>query len=158
MKHRFVFAAIAAALSLAFAAGSFAAGPKDTVMKREEAMKQLGGHMKAIKAFATEGTGSAMDVSKRASEINDIAGKIPDLFPAGTDMNGAADSKYKASAKIWQDWQGFEKAAVQLGAKSKALAAAADGGDKMAIAAAFEDMGKNGCGNCHKNFREKVGE
>jgi len=155
MKNRFAFAAVAAALAMIFAAGSYADSPKDIVLKREEAMKQMGGHMKAIKAF-TEGTGSAADVAKRATEISEISKKIPSLFPAGTDMNGAEDSKVKASAKIWQDWAGFEKAAAMLGVKSKALAAAADGGDKMAIAAAFDDMGKNGCGGCHKAFREKI--
>jgi len=156
MKYRFAFAVLAAGLAMAFAAGSYAEDPKEIVMKREDAMKKLGGHMKAIKAFATEGTGSAGDVAKRATEISEFATKIPSLFPAGTDMNGAADSKVKASAKIWQDWAGFEKAATMLEVKSKALAAAADGGDKMAIAAAFEDMGKNGCGGCHKVFREDV--
>lgn len=155
MKYRFASAALAAAVAMAFAVGAYADSPKDTVMKREDAMKKMGGHMKAIKAF-TEGTGSAADVAERAAEINEISKNIPSLFPAGTDMNGAADSKVKASAKIWQDWQGFEKASVTLGAKSQALVAAANGGDKMAIAAAFEDMGKNACGNCHNTFREKI--
>jgi len=156
MKYRFAFAALAAGLAMVFAAGSYAESPKDIVMKREEAMKQLGGHMKAIKAFATEGQGSAADVAMRAQEINDISMKIPSLFPAGTDMNGAADSKVKASAKIWQDWAGFEKAATVLGVESKKLAAVADGGDQAAIAVAFEEMGKEGCGGCHKVFREKI--
>ena len=30
---------------------------------------------------------------------------------------------------------------------------AAASGDKKAIAAALGDMGKKGCGGCHKNFR-----
>ena len=156
MKNRFAFAAVAAVVAMAFAAGSYAESPMDIVLKREEAMKQLGGHMKAIKAFATEGQGSAADVAKRAAEISDIAGKIPAMFPAGTDMNGAADSKYLAKAEIWKDWAGFEKASTVLGVESKKLAAVAGGGDQAAIAAAFEQMGKEGCGGCHKTFRQKL--
>ncbi len=48
------------------------------------------------------------------------------------------------------------KASRGLEAESKALAAAADGGDKAAIAAAFQSMGKNGCGSCHKPYRVKL--
>jgi cytochrome c556 len=48
------------------------------------------------------------------------------------------------------------KAAASLEAESKALGAAADGGDQAAIRTAFQNVGKNGCGNCHKPYRIKL--
>lgn len=161
MKIRFAHSGFAAALAVSFALGaglapSRADTPAETVMKREEVMKQLGGHMKAIKAFVTEGAGSAEDVARRAGEIGAVAAKIPSLFPEGTEMNGAADSKYQARPEIWLDWEKFEKSAATLGSESKALAAAANGGDKAAVTAAFQSLGKNGCSNCHESFRQKL--
>jgi cytochrome c556 len=133
-----------------------AATPADTVKLRQETMKQLGGHMKAIKAFATEGQGSAEDVAKRATEINAIAGKISTLFPEGTGMDEVMDPKNGAKPEIWLDWDNFLKAAKGLETESHALATVAGGGDKAAIAAAFQSMGKNGCGGCHKPYRVKL--
>ncbi len=112
--------------------------------------------MKAVSGFIKNGEGSAEDVARRAGEIGKIAAKIPSMFPDGTEMNGAADSKFKAMPEIWLDWENFEKAAALMLSKSKALAAAAGGGDKAAIAEAFTSLGKEGCSGCHKKFRMKV--
>jgi cytochrome c556 len=128
----------------------------EIVKHREGEMKKLGGHMKAITGFFKKDVGTAGDVARRAGEIGEIAAKIPSMFPEGTEMNGAADSKYKARPELWLDWENFEKAAARLESKSKALAAAASGGDKAAIAEAFTDLGKKGCGGCHETFRMKI--
>ena len=37
-----------------------------------------------------------------------------------------------------------------------ALVVVVNSGDKTAIEAAYGDLGKNGCGNCHTTFREKI--
>ena len=151
-----LIAATAVVVAAGLALPVVAETPTEIVMKREKVMKEMGGHMKAIKGFAMEGQGSAEDVAKRAGAIGDIAARIPDLFPEGTEMNGAADSKFKAKPEIWLDWDNFEKSAAKLGAESKALAAAANSGDQAAVAAAFKSLGKNGCGSCHKAYRMKV--
>jgi cytochrome c556 len=161
MKKR--FSTIETFLMLALAAGigglpvsAFADSPTEIVIKREKIMKGMGRHMGAIKAFALEGKGSAADVARRAAEIGAVAAKIPDMFPDGTEMNGAEDSKYRAKPEIWLDWENFEKSAAKLASESKALAAAAGTGDRQVIAAAFTSLGKNGCSGCHKAFRMKV--
>ncbi len=162
MNIRFSFSQkILATASAAAVAGMLtlpvlAATPAETVKLRQETMKQLGGHMKAIKGFAMEGQGSAEDVAVRAGEINKIAAKIPTLLPEGTGMDEVKDPKNGAKPEIWLDWEKFLKAANSLEAESKTLAAVAGGGDKAAIAAAFQSVGKNGCGSCHKPFRIKL--
>lgn len=148
--------AVAVAVAGAMIAPVLAATPAETVKLRQDTMKQLGDHMKAIKAFATMGEGSAEDVSKRAGEIGEIAAKIPTLFPEGTGMDDVKDPKSGAKPEIWLEWDKFTVAANSLGAESKALVAAAEGGDKMAILAAFQAVGQNGCGNCHKPYRMKI--
>lgn len=154
------FASIIAAAALiatgVTAVTVYAQTPLEIVKNREGEMKKLGGHMKAISGFLKNGEGSAEDVARRAGEIGKFAAKIPSMFPDGTEMNGAADSKYKAMPEIWLDWENFEKASAFLQSTSKALAAAAGGGDKAAIAEAFTRLGKEGCGGCHKKFRMKV--
>lgn len=161
MKKRFSIAGTCFGLALIVAfggppTGALAQSAVEIVIKREKVMKQLGGHMGAIKDFAANGKGSADDVARRAREIGAIAAKIPGMFPEDTEMNGAEDSKYKARPEIWLDWENFEKAAAVLGKQSIALEAAAGGGDRQVITAAFQNLGKIGCSGCHKSFRMKV--
>ena len=162
MNRRFSFSSkILAAALVAAAAGALtlpvlAGTPAEAVKLRQDTMKKMGGHMKAIKAFAMEGQGTAADVARRAGEIGKTAAKIPSLFPEGTSLDEVMDPKTGAKPEIWLDRAKFEKAAAKLGAQSKALEAAAAGGDREAVAAAFKSLGKNGCGNCHKQFRKKL--
>ena len=156
ISRKFFVAAAAAAVAGMLALPVLAGTPAEAVKLRQETMKQLGGHMKAIKGFAIEGQGSAEDVAKRAGEIGAIAARIPSLFPEGTGMDEVKDPKNGAKPEIWLDWENFLKAAASLEAQSKALAAAAGGGDQVAIRAAFQNVGKNGCGNCHKPYRIKL--
>ena len=150
-------AAVAVLVTIAATAvAAYAGTPEEIVKNREGEMKKLGGHMKAITGFLKNGEGTAGDVARRAGEIGRIAAKIPSMFPEGTEMNGAADSKYRARPEIWLDWENFEKAAAALESESKALAVAASGGDKAAIAEAFTGLGKKGCGGCHETFRLKI--
>lgn len=149
------------ALTAVAAAGAvvlpvLASTPAATIKERQETMKGLGDHMKAIKAFAMEGQGSAEDVARRAAEVQSVAQKIPSLFPEGTGMDEVKDPETGAKPEIWLDWENFEKAAATLEEKAEMLQAAASNSDRAAIAGAFQDMGKNGCGNCHETFRQKL--
>ena len=146
----------AAAVAGALALPVLAETPAEAVKLRQETMKKMGGHMKAIKGFAMDGQGTAEDVAMRAGEITKIAATIPSLFPTGTSLDEVKDPKTGAKPDIWLERTKFEKAAANLAVQSKALAAAAAGGDKEAITAAFGNLGKNGCGNCHKPFRMKL--
>lgn len=153
---RYLLLVLTVAVAGALALPVLAETPSEIVMKREKAMKEMGGHLKAISGFIKNGEGTAEDVSRRAGEIGATAANLTALFPEGTEMNGAAGSKFKAKPEIWLDWANFEKSAAVLGAESKVLAAAANSGDKEAIAAAFKSLADKGCTSCHKAYRLKV--
>lgn len=129
--------------------------PAAIVKQRQEAMKEMGGHMKAINAFVESGTGSAADVAMRAGAIEEMSAKIPDLFPTGTSLDDGV-GKTGAKPVIWSDWEGFKSAAMKLGEVAGGLEAAAEGGDSAAIGEQFAMLGKNGCGGCHQTFRQKL--
>ena len=63
--------------------------------------------------------------------------------------------KSESKPEIWTKWDQFTAAAKTLGDKAAVLAAAVDSGDKGKIGAAFGDLGQNGCGGCHRVFRQK---
>jgi cytochrome c556 len=129
--------------------------PAAIVKQRQETMKQLGGHAKAINEFVESGNGSAEDVAQRAAAIQEIAGKIPGLFPEGTSMDDGV-GKTGAKPVIWTDWAGFQAAAEKMGEEAGELQTAAASGDKAAIGTQFAALGKEGCGGCHQTFRQKL--
>ena len=75
------------------------------------------------------------------------------MFPQNTGMTSFPARSY-AKPDIWTQWNGFTQAANTAHERATALNAALQGGDKAAIAAAFEAMGKQGCGGCHTTFRQ----
>src|SRR5688500_1698583 len=159
--NRVAVAAAAGALVIAVGLGSgairteAAMGAKEVIETRQKAMKELGGHMKAINGFVEKGEGDAATVAEHATAIAQASTKIPELFPEGTSLADSHGVKTAAKSEIWSDRPGFEKAAMILGTEAGELAAAAQGGDKQAIAAAFSELGKSGCGGCHSDFRQK---
>lgn len=118
-------------------------------LPRNDAMKEMGQNMKAIKEIVTAG-GPAADVAAHAQKIAEIAAKIPTLFPEGSD---APDDG--AKAEIWQHWDEFTAKAKSLQDAAAMLASAAGGGDIATVGAQFEKVG-GACGACHKEFREKT--
>lgn len=124
------------------------------VKERREDMKKLGGQMKAIKE-ALE-AGDIGKVADSAKTISDIAEMIPNLFPEGTSMDQVKDPETGAKPIIWEKRDEFEEAARNLASKADTLAGTVAGGDVAAVAAAFDAMGKEGCGGCHKTFRQKL--
>lgn len=142
MRH-LVRAAAVGAVILATAGGAMAAGE---IAARQEAMKGVGGAMKAIKA-AVEGN-KAADAAEPAMKIAATMQKVPSLFPKGSDA-GETDAK----PEIWADWAAFEKAAADAGAAAEKLAGVAKSGDAAATGEAMKALG-GACGACHKPFRK----
>ncbi len=120
--------------------------------ERSKLMKDMGGAMRALKGFM-EGRNSAGEASEAVAVIAAAAAKIPDVFPPGTGMG--ADPKSESKDVIWEKWDDFKAAAALLGDKTAALETALASGDAGAVGAAARDLGKNGCGGCHRQFREK---
>jgi cytochrome c556 len=128
---------------------------KETVFKdRQATMKEQGKDMQNVKAFL-DGKGDLAQAKESAVNLTHTTTKIPALFPPGTGgPNPTGD--YVAKPVIWNDWDKFIDAQKTAAAKADALVVAANSGDKTAIEAAYSDLGKNGCGNCHTTFREKI--
>ncbi|HEV7370535.1 cytochrome c [Arenibaculum sp.] len=124
--------------------------PSEQIAQREAAMKEMGGAMKTISAYVKNEGGTIEDVREGAATIDLVSASIvPHLFPAGTEAGvGSSD----ALPAIWDDWSGFEQAAGALTTASAELTAAAESGDRAAIAAAFAATGRS-CGGCHETYR-----
>ncbi len=106
-----------------------------------------------VKKFVKEGKGSTAGVAAHASLLNDASTQIVAYFPKGSGRGDFDEKTTRALPKIWENWRGFEAAAMRLTDESANLARVAAGGDKDAIAKQFGRMGKLGCGGCHKLFR-----
>jgi len=153
MKSRVL--GVALALVVASGSGAALAQDKETVLKNRQAtMKEQGKDVGAVKAYI-EGKGDLAQAKAGATNLTQTTKKIPDLFPPGTGgPNPTGD--YVAKPVIWTDWEKFLEAQKAAASKAEALLVAVNGGDKAAIEAAFNDLGKNGCGACHTTFREKI--
>ena len=149
--------ALAVTLTIAAAGvnGSALAQDKETVLKnRETTMKEQGKSIGAVKAYL-DGKGDLAQAKAGAADLTQTTKKIPELFPPGT-AGRSPDGDYEAKPVIWSDWNKFLDAQKTAAAKADTLLVAVNGGDKAQIEAAFNDLGKNGCGACHTAFREKI--
>jgi len=145
----------AAALVVAGVASIAVAQDKETVIKdRQATMKEQGKGLGAVKAYL-DGKGDLAQAKTGATTLTQTTKKILQLFPAGTG-GPSPDGDYVAKPEIWTDWNKFLDAQKAAATKADALLVAVSGGDKTAIEAAFNDLGKNGCGACHTTFREKI--
>lgn len=153
--RRRVFGAIVATAALGAFAASATALDADAVLKdRQATMKLQGKDMGAVKGFLDGKTDQAA-AEHAAASLTDTTKKIPGLFPPGTDKP-SPDGNFAPKAAIWSDWDKFLDAQKAAAGKADALLVAVRAGDKAAIKSAFADLGKNGCGNCHTSFREKL--
>ena len=151
------FRLLGAALAIGVASMSAAplAQDKETVLKdRQATMKEQGKSLGAVKAYI-DGKGDLAQAKAGAADLTQTTKKIPDLFPPGT-AGPSLTGEYVAKPVIWTDWNKFLDAQKAAATKADALLVAVNSGDKGAIEAAFNDLGKNGCGACHTTFREKI--
>jgi cytochrome c556 len=145
---------LAAALALGSVGATIAYAQDAKVAEhRQAAMKDQGKDMEAIKGFVDGKVELAKAQEAGADLAKDVA-KIPSLFPAGSGMDKLPGKSW-AKPVVWSEPDKFAAAAKNAQVKADALNAALKGGDKAAITAAFGDLGKNGCGGCHNDFREK---
>ncbi len=73
------------------------------------------------------------------------------LFIEGTSKSEYT-GKTRALAKIWEDMSGFADAYQELRDRVDVVVEEAGKGQE-ALAAAVSEMGKQGCGNCHDDYR-----
>ena len=162
LRNRAIAAVVSSALVMAVGIVTVtvqtqaAVDAKSVIDTRRKAMKQMGEDMKAINDFLENGTGDANSVTEHANKIADTSKHIPELFPAGTSLADGHGIETGAKPEIWADRPTFEQAAQAMGTYAQKLSEAARSGDTQMIAAAFTQLGKEGCGGCHTKFRQKL--
>ncbi|MCB1885846.1 MAG: cytochrome c [Geminicoccaceae bacterium] len=117
---------------------------------RQSVMDSFGADSKALKTLLIDGEGPVDLAPLHVQYMIDMAPHIPDLFPEGGDNKGS-----HALPAVWKDREGFKQAADNFKTKAEALLAATEGGDKKEMAMAYAALGKEGCGGCHNDYREK---
>ncbi len=118
--------------------------------ERQVFMKELGISMRTIKGFLS-GRNDAEEALAATGVLKDAASAIPRLFPPGTGVD--ALPRTGALDAIWENWTEFEMAAQLLGERAAMLETALASGDGDSQAAAFQALGRDGCGGCHSVFR-----
>lgn len=140
-----VFAAV---IGLAVAAaGGMALAQADVIKARQEGMKGQGAAMAAIKKVV-DANGPAADAVMPAETIAATSGKVPALFPAGSDKGAETWAK----AEIWANKADFDMKATNAKAAAEKLAASAKAGNMDAVKADFAALG-GACGACHRPYR-----
>lgn len=159
MRHKLNWGTVTAFAAIAIVSGGvgvLAQPDKESIInQRREAMKALGKSLGAIKGYV-DGKNDLAQAQDGAGKIAQTAPKIADLFPSGTSLTDFPGKKTGAKPAIWSEHDKFLAAQKQLVSESQKLVEVVKSGDKAQIAAQFANVGKNGCGNCHNTFREKL--
>ncbi len=146
---------MAVVMAIGFGTVAVVAQDKEAAIKlRRDTMKRQGDDFKAIQNFV-KGEGDQATAMKAIEDLQSIAPKIVDLFPAGTGMD-AFPGKTGAKPDIWKEWDKFKTIPTELQGFEQKLAEAIKSGDKAAVGTQLANTGKNGCGACHTSYREKV--
>ena len=131
-----------------------AATADETIKARQAKMKELGGHLKAIRGLI--GSGGTAEIQERAAAVKAIGDEMPAWFPDGTLIGDAGVTvETEALQTISEKRAGFDQIAAAMSTESVKLAEAAQGGDPAAIGAQFGAMAKASCGACHEVYRVK---
>lgn len=126
------------------------AAADDVVSQRIDLMKSIGEAMKIMAPMFSEQAELQIDVvAAEATRLAQEAGRVLDLFPAGS-----LTPPSRAQPEVWSFWPEFEKRANALQAHGADLAAAAQRGDGAAAAGAFLALTRT-CSECHRYFRAK---
>jgi len=120
----------------------------DIIKTRKDNMEMLKDAMKAINGVIESG-GPAGGAAEPAQQIADIAKKIPELFPQGSDQGDTT-----AKPEIWQNWDKFTSQAQDTEKAALAVLAAAKSGDIAQLTTSYKMLGGT-CGSCHQDFKAK---
>jgi cytochrome c556 len=146
---------IAAIVVLAIAAvggGASVAQDKDRIVtERQEAMKQQGREMVAVRNYFQDKGDQAAAIAAMDSLQKSLV-KVPDWFPPGTGI-GEVGVKTRAKPEIWREHDKFLAADKTVVGQIATLDAAVKSGDKPKIEAVFKEVGF--CSACHDTFRAK---
>jgi len=151
LKQRFIVTLVVLAIP-GFGAGEASAQDKDRIVtERQEAMKQQGREMVAVRNYFQDKGDQAAAIAALDSLQKSVP-KVVDWFPAGTGI-GEATVKTRAKPEIWLEHDKFLAADKTVIGQIAALDAAVKSGDKPKVEAQFKEIAF--CEGCHGAFRAK---
>ncbi|MEM9682275.1 MAG: cytochrome c [Pseudomonadota bacterium] len=151
---------LVAAVAVAVSFGVASTGTIDAAMTGEAAIKERIAAMKAItkewnviRSFGKDDKVTAAVVAEKATIMANLSKQIPAMFPEGSGRGDFSDKETRALPAIWTDWPSFESASTVMVVESEKLANFAKAGDTGAIPEQIAQVGRLGCGGCHKAYR-----
>ncbi|MGH6989010.1 MAG: c-type cytochrome [Stellaceae bacterium] len=148
---------LALALVVGFAVTVSAAGQSklEVVKHRQATMKQQAADLKYIATYAKGGGGTEAGAGYKVDDLETVSGEILALFVPGTSTADLPGKTY-AKPNIWTDWKKFSAQIPHVQDLEAGLGAAVKKNNKPEILAAIGNLGKNGCGACHSDYRAKM--
>ena len=147
--------AMAVTVSIGVAVAAFGANAQDAaedlIKSRQSVMRIFASSLTGLGNIAQGKVSQPGHMAAYANALAAVAATLPDQFPAGTGPDSGV--KTRALPAIWDDAAGFEQVLAVTSAAVADLVAAAESGDVGATGAALGNLGKNGCGACHTNYR-----
>jgi len=151
---RTVFAAAAAA-AVVLSVG-VAIAQQDVIKERKTLMKENGDTAK-LAADIIKGAKpfDMAAVHKIFTEFQDVAAKMPSLFPdsSKSEVGSPSADDFSPTAKVWDDMADFKARFERFAADAKEADATVK--DLDGFKAAMAKIGKTDCGGCHQIYRAK---
>ncbi|HEX6441303.1 MAG TPA: cytochrome c [Stellaceae bacterium] len=146
------FAFVAALLAFGLWAGTLFAQDKDKVIaERQEAMKQQGREMVAVRNYF-QGKAEQEAAITAIEALKKSVPKVPEWFPPGTGI-GEVTVKTGAKPEIWQQHDKFLADDKTVIGQIDTLEAAVKSGDKAKVETVFNEI--KFCNACHETFRAR---
>ena len=149
-----------AGVAVAVSVGIASTGQIGAAMTGEAVIKERIATMNAItkewnviRSFGRDDKVTAEVVAEKATALANLSKQIPALFPEGTGRGDFPDKETRALPAIWTDWPGFENASTIMVVESEKLANFAKAGDTGAFREQIAQIGRLGCGGCHRDYR-----
>ena len=120
-------------------------GATGVVKERMDSFKKSQQDIKAL--YASIRGGNLDEIKTYSMSLAEWAAVMPEYFPEGSG-GGVSD----ASAKIWEDFDGFKEAAKKFEVAALSVVEAANLSDIDAIMAAASTVGDS-CKSCHRKFK-----
>ncbi len=119
---------------------------------RHESFEELGEAMKALGDEVKAGAGDLALIRSKAAEINALAVRLPEWFPAGS---GPQDGmKTDTLADVWTKPAEFKAASDKFTAEAAKFNSLAQAGDKAALGPGMQALGGT-CKDCHDKFKKE---
>lgn len=153
LLNKWGFAAVAAAGVAALATGVVAQDKAAVVKARQDFMKAQAADTKTIADY-TKGMASKADAEKAVADLQARNPKILDQLAPGTSMADMPGVSYMKPAALTEKDKLAAIVANLKGLEDK-LADTVKTGTPEQVTAAAADVGRQGCGGCHSQYRER---